>query len=142
MTTPTDGESDAEWMSAAEAIAFLPFGVRAICKHAKAGLVKARAKLFISDDGRRFSDCDIPSEFWWAEGEAALEQDWTTGHFRTSALGRGYGSLEAFGVRFRRSEIEQLKPVSAAPKARAESPSRAPALQKVFIGHGRSLLWR
>jgi predicted nucleotide-binding protein len=140
MTTPTDGESDAEWLSAAEVIAFLPHRMRAICKHARAGLVRTRAKLFI-DTGRRDSDCEIPADFWWAEGGDALEQDWVTGHFRTTIFGRTDIRVEAFGVQFRRSEIEQLKPQSTAPNAAAASPSRTPAQQKVFIGHGHSSEW-
>ena len=162
MTTPTDGESDADWMSAVEAIALLP-SRRAICRHARARLVKARAKLFIAYDGRRFSDCDIPSDFWWAEGDEALEQDWTTGHFRTSAFGRAFGREEAFGVRFRRSDILQLKPASARAAGSLTSnampgsleptpataltsigslePSPSPAQRTVFIGHGHSSEW-
>ena len=48
MTTPTDGE----WMSAYEALQFLQLpqtdATKAICDRAQVGLIKARAKLFIS----------------------------------------------------------------------------------------------
>jgi predicted nucleotide-binding protein len=143
-TPSSSTQTPAEWMSAAEALAFLDGRARSICQHAKAGLVKARAKLFIAG-GRRDSDCEIPPDFWWAEGEEALEQDWATGHFKTTPprdrLGVGI-YLEAFGVQFRRLEIEQLKPHQAtAVKARATSPSQEPAKQKIFIGHGHSSEW-
>ena len=117
MTTPTDGESDAEWMSAAEAITFLgpnrDYGGVAICRHAKAGLVKARAKLLIGAGKRRSGD--IPPDFWWAEGGEALVQDWTTGYFKTQPPGAAipYSSVEAFSVEFRRSDILQLRTASA-----------------------------
>jgi predicted nucleotide-binding protein len=142
MTTPTDGGGDAEWMSAAEAIALLPFRMRAICAHAKAGLVKTHAKLFI-DAGRHSADCDVPPEFWWAEGGDALQQDWASGHFVTWVRNHTV-RLEAFGVEFRRSDIiEHLKPASGATKTRTITPtkSRASTGQTVFIGHGHSPEW-
>jgi hypothetical protein len=108
MTTPTDGE----WMSAYEALQFLQLlrtdAARAICARARAGLVKARAKLLIYG-GQRHYDADVPPHFWWEEGEEALKQDWPTGDFAT--WNRHYTvRQEAFGVEFRRSDIEQLKP--------------------------------
>ena len=82
-------------------------------------------------------DVEIPREFWSRSDEAQWH-DWPTGHFKTT-FNDGY--FEAFGVQFRRSDIEQLKLQSTAPKARAPSPSQAPAKQKVFIGHGHSSEW-
>jgi hypothetical protein len=120
-----------EWMSAWEAISLLPHGTRAICSHAKAELVRARARLLIWGDERR-SNADVPSGFWWAEGDEALTQDWRTGHFETY-LNHGSLRVQAFGVEFRRSDIEQLKPVTA---AKARPPSGAGVLSSVPSGAG------
>jgi hypothetical protein len=106
-----------EWISAASALALLglnfEIGKRAICKRAHAGLVKARSQRFIHD-GRPTDDVDIPVEFWWAEGERALNQNWATGDFDTWINHEIH--LEAFGVIFRRSDIERLNPVPTAIK--------------------------
>jgi Predicted nucleotide-binding protein containing TIR-like domain len=127
-----------EWISAASALALLglnfEIGKRAICKRAHAGLVKARAQRFIHD-GRPTDDVDIPVEFWWAEGERALHQNWATGDFDTWINYEIH--LEAFGVTFRRFDIERLNPVPTAIKGQ----KMRVAEQKIFIGHGHSLVW-
>ena len=71
MITPTDGA----WMSAKEALEYLRSrgvnavdAISAICTHAHAGLVAARAKTFICNESKRRSEYDVPDEFWWAEG--------------------------------------------------------------------------
>ena len=141
MTTPTDGENDVEWMSAYEALQFLqlPDAEGAICRRAFAGLIKARATLLIFQD-KEEADAEVPREFWWAKGGDALTQDWASGDFETY-INHHSVRLQAFGVTFRRPDIEQLKPELTALKARAASPSQAPAKQKVFIGHGHSSEW-
>jgi hypothetical protein len=107
--TPTS--ENEEWISAASAIALLGMdnlpGARTICKRAHAGLIKARAERFIRD-GRSADNVDVPVEFWWAEGGAALDQNWATGDFDTWIDQRI--RLQAFGVTFRRSDIERSKP--------------------------------
>src|SRR6188474_3043240 len=40
------------------------------------------AKLFTVGDKRR-EDGPVPAEFWWADGGAALDQDWAVGDFST-----------------------------------------------------------
>ena len=117
---PTDGD---DWITAREATELLPHSTRAICAHAREGLIGARAKLLIWG-GKRHSKVDVPREFWWADGEEALEQDWRTGRFVTW-IRNGTVRLEAFMVEFRRADIEQLKPASAAKAA----PSRAARLR-------------
>jgi hypothetical protein len=82
-------------------------GTRTICKRAHAGMIKARAERFIRD-GQSADNINIPFEFWWAEGEAALQQNWTTGDFDTWIDHRIH--LQAFGVTFCRSDIERSKP--------------------------------
>jgi predicted nucleotide-binding protein len=147
MTTPTDGD---DWMTAAEAIQFLdlPLDVAtsSICRRAHAGLIKARAKLFLSF-GKEQTDFDVPREFWWAEGGAALEQNWISGDSETwvkkteqlmTGRVRREGPEQAFGVTFRRADIEQLKSASktaaSAPAASTTPAQTAPPT--VFIGHG------
>ncbi|MGC1779927.1 MAG: nucleotide-binding protein [Xanthobacteraceae bacterium] len=130
-----------EWISAVAAVALLGMkhlsGTRAICKRAHVGLIKARAERFVRD-GRSADSADVPAEFWWAEGEAALHQNWTTGDFDTWIDHRIH--LQAFGVKFRRSDIERSKPPPVVENAL--SPASTPTGEKVFIGHGRSLMWR
>ena len=154
-----------EWISAANAVALLGMkhlpGTRTICTRAHAGMIKARAERLIRD-GRSADNVNVPFEFWWAEGEAALHQNWTTGDFETWIDNRIY--LQAFGVTFWRSDIERLKPAPlaenatsqaltisqsrAASKAEAvlsgtpEEPSRGPGpapddLGTVFISYSR-----
>jgi hypothetical protein len=75
-----------EWISAATALALLRMNyvvaTRTICKCAHVGLINARAARFIHS-GQPSDNVDVPSEFWWAEGERALTQNWETGDFET-----------------------------------------------------------
>jgi predicted nucleotide-binding protein len=139
-----------EWISAASALSLLGMkdwllGTGTICKRAHAGLIQARAERFIHDD-KSADDVDIPIEFWWAEGNAALTQNWTTGDFDTW-VGRGIDriQLQAFGVTFRRSDIERLRPAFTPASTPAtgldERQKVTTARQKIFIGHGHSLVW-
>jgi predicted nucleotide-binding protein len=134
-----------EWISAASALDLVamryPRDVQTICRRAHAGLIKARAAHFIRD-GRSTDNVDVPAEFWWAEGGAALDQNWTTGDFTTSIDDR---RLQAFGVTFRRSDIERLRPAptaATATKVVNDRQKMTAAEQKIFIGHGHSLVWR
>src|SRR5277367_3491811 len=119
-------KKDEEWISATSAVALLgmthSLGTRTICKRAHAGLIKARAERFICD-GRSADNIDVPVEFWWAEGEAALDQNWTTGDFDTWIDHRIH--LQAFGVTFRRSDIERSRPAPLVENA--ASPALPPA---------------
>jgi len=122
-----------EWISASKALDLLGrrLGSRiAICTRAHAGMVKARAKRFIQAS-KKFDNVEVPSEFWWAKGHEALDQDWQTGDFDTWIDHKCH--WQAFGVEFLRSDIESMSTV------RKKEPKMAG--NKVFIGHGRSLLW-
>jgi predicted nucleotide-binding protein len=135
MTTPTDGE----WMSAQEALDYLgpppfPNGARAICRNAGAKLVRAKARRFLVHGTPDDDDVEIPHEFWLAlaKNDEAPWQDWKTGYFETTFNDVRF---EAFGVQFRRLDIEQL---NARPPAGAGVLSPAPiASRKVFLVHGR-----
>jgi hypothetical protein len=110
-----------EWISAAEAFKLVAAATsissaqRAICVRANAGLIRAKAMRFMMD-GKAKDDFEIPKEFWWAGGEAALEQNWQTGDFETWIDRELH--LKAFGVTFLRADIEAL----AAPGAAARQP--------------------
>lgn len=127
-------QSDDEWISAAEAVRLLKLAFnseliaqRTICKRAHAGLIRSRAQKFLEDgvenimenEASNRVDWELDSEFWWADGEAALEQNWTIGDFDTW---QGQSHLEAFGVTFLRADIEKLIPATP-PSAPASAPT-------------------
>jgi hypothetical protein len=120
-----------EWISAATAVALLGMeqllATRTICKRAHAGLIKARAERFIRD-GRPADDVDVPVELWWAEGGAALDQNWTTGDFDTWIDQRIH--LQAFGVTFRRSDIKRPKPAPLVENTASPALTPARALER------------
>jgi hypothetical protein len=124
--TPVPEEE--EWISAADALALLgigrSLGISTICKRAHAGLIKARADRFIHNGGRMRDNYDIPVQFWWAGGGPALHQNWTTGDFETWVKGGIH--LQAFGVKFRRADIERARPTPAVPNVvstKADAPN-------------------
>jgi hypothetical protein len=80
---------------------------KSICTRANAGLIRARARRVIMGS-EQADECDVPTKFWWARGEAALEQNWATGDFETWIDG-GTHCL-AFGVEFLRTDIVAMVP--------------------------------
>lgn len=101
-----------DWVTAANAVKMLAprfstyAATRRICERAHAGLVRARAEHFQLGD-RSTENFDIPKKFWWAEGEVALTQDWAAGDFSTWV---DDVQFKAFGVTFRRVDLEKLAP--------------------------------
>ncbi len=88
----------------------------ALCKRAHAGLLKSQAQLYLAPD-QRLERVPVPAGFWWAEGEEALEQDWTHGDFSTWIDERF--ELKAFGVEFDFQGIQSMMtPQRAASAAR------------------------
>lgn len=71
--------------------------ITSICSRAHSGLLVARARLFITERGR-FESTLIPTQFWWATGHEALEQDWEAGDFSTWIDRESH--WQAFGVEF------------------------------------------
>jgi predicted nucleotide-binding protein len=134
-------EEKKQWITAANALALLAMkhgaAVRTICTRAHAGLIKARAERFIRD-GQSADNVDVPAEFWWAKGEAALHQIWETGDFDTW-IDRQSVHLQAFGVTFRRSDIERSRTTRVSAD---EERQKMAAAGKIFIGHGGSPVWR
>jgi Predicted nucleotide-binding protein containing TIR-like domain len=131
-----------EWISFRHALAL--FGVNyltgssTIFKRANAGMIKARAERFIRD-GQAVDHEDVPAEFWWVEGLNARVQNWEAGDFET--IDRGDTHLQAFGVTFRRSDIERAMPSPPLSLAGHERRQNMTAGKHIFIGHGQSLIW-
>lgn len=113
-------DNTADWISAHEAYELVyernrdPDAALTISKHAHAGLVRARAHLFVRKlaaargvpEELRQEGAELPAEFWWADGEAGLEQDWEAGEFTTWIDSKF--KWRAFGVKFDRSGIEAM----------------------------------
>jgi hypothetical protein len=138
-------ESEEEWISAAEAAKLLKpvfnsqyLAQMTICKRAHGGLIRARAERFMidgveqimRDENRTVINFDIRKEFWWAEGNAALTQNWPVGDFDTW-VERGEVHLQAFGVSFLRADIEKIIP---ADKRAPAEPVPAPSIPNVPVG--------
>lgn len=102
-----------------------------MAQRAHVGLLRARADLMVIGGGDRHSDVLVPAEFWWAEGESALQQNWEVGDFSTWIDRRV--QIKVFGVRFLRRDILQMLPARLA--LAEPSPPREPA------GRPMSALW-
>jgi hypothetical protein len=147
-------ESPVEWIAARDALALVmktrslgsPPSDWAIAKRAHAGLVQSRARLFQFETRGGYGNkqnnekefCDLPKEFWWAEGHEAMKADWPSGDFSTW-IDKTF-QWQAYGVEFAKRDIEAMigpcaetvQVVSVAPEApqlEGRSPSRARALE-------------
>jgi hypothetical protein len=135
-----------DWISAANAVALLKPILSAyeaqmtICQRAHNGLIRARAERFMRDD-KADDNLEVPRRFWHAEGHQALQQNWTTGDFSTW-IEHGNVHLRAFGVTFARADIERLLSGAAEQSKPAPAKPSGKIGANVFIGHGRSLVWR
>jgi integrase len=102
-----------EWITAATALRYLsdqPYTYneqRTICERAHSGLIQSRAETLLWN-GEEHSLTRIPKEFWWAEGQEALTQDWVTGDFATWIDQKI--EVKAFGVCFDFLAIADLLP--------------------------------
>lgn len=122
---------EAEWISAAKAVELVSHAngplvaAKAICKRAHAGLVEARAELLLWGSQRSESG-PVPEAFWWAQGEAALKQNWPLGDFETWINQRIH--CRAFGVEFKNSDVQKMLPRGASlPFSRSEPGNYASA---------------
>lgn len=87
-----------------------------ICSRAAEGILKARAQIYITPHERTEKKL-VPAEFWWAQGDAALDQNWETGDFSTWI--KQTFELKAFGVEFDLLGLKQmLSPLRGAEIAR------------------------
>lgn len=112
------------------------FAAQTICGRACDGLVTARARRYVRGP-TILDDYLIPTNFWWARGDRSLSQNWAAGDFET-AMGRDRTVCRAYGVQFRRTDIEAILPKVVEPM-----PSTASAIQPPARGSGRraSELW-
>jgi predicted nucleotide-binding protein len=133
------GDSE-DWIGAADAITLLKPVIHAtmaamtIAARANDGVIRSRAARFIR--GRHVQDdIEVPPQFWWARGHAALEQNWRTGDFETWIENREHWRV--YGVRFLRSQIEDMIPNHVGNAASSAKPRSAfPTTAKVFVVHG------
>lgn len=95
-----------QWISAREAND-LCGNSYAICERLYAGLIESRAQLILIDQ-ERFEEKKLPSKFWWACGQAALDQNWDTGDFSTWIDRDKH--WRAFGVRLSLAGILDMLP--------------------------------
>src|SRR3954464_12515986 len=92
-----------QWITAAKALAIVaehssPSLARiGLCSrpHGNRGATKPK---LVTLGGRGHEDSPVPADFWWADGGAALVQDWSVGDFSTW-INRKVES-KAFGVLF------------------------------------------
>ncbi len=85
-------------------------------------------------------DVAVPSEVWWARGNQALKQNWSTGDFETW-IGQTV-QYRAYGVKFLRSDIMSMVPSDALMRVADTQVTQAKKGEKIFIGHGHSNAWR
>lgn len=137
-----------EWITAAEAMKLVgavmgkQMAAEAICSRARDGLIAARAIRFIKA-GEASNNVNVPAEFWWAGGHEALTQNWVSGDFETW-INHGVVQLKAYGVTFRRADIERLLPGQSekqndvsGPQSHAKADGTMPNSNRVFVVHGR-----
>ena len=120
-----------QWISAQKARTILAevngqrLAELAICRSAHIGTLKSRARVLTSGV-KSSSEELIPKEFWWAEGDAALTQDWAVGDFETWIDRRWH--IKALGVEFNFIDLrEALEPERAAIVARELSVAGNPS---------------
>lgn len=107
------GFDEDEWLTAADTMAQVGGAMGqhtaalTICGRAHDELVRTRAERFIKHQAS-FEHVELPSQFWWAEGHEARDQNWVSGDFSTW-INRTY-QWKAYGVRFNRADIEALLP--------------------------------
>jgi predicted nucleotide-binding protein len=114
-----------------------------ICERAHDELISARAvRLVVENHNWRpvkiteLNDVEVPPDFWWARGNQALKQNWSTGDFETW-IGQTV-QYRAYGVKFLRSDIMNMVPSDA---LKGAADTQAKKGEKIFIGHGHSLVW-
>ncbi len=102
-----------EWIKAPLALRYVSGGttdhsaMMRICERAHSGLIAAKADLVIAGEQRE-RDYLLGKGFWWAEGNAALEQDWLAGDFSTCIDQKI--RVQAFGVSFDFTALSDLVP--------------------------------
>jgi hypothetical protein len=105
-----------EWVSSASALSLLaqtsahPEPTELLLRRLSAGILGAKAQKYTTAVS---SDCDtaIPPGFWGGSKEPFAELDWIAGDF---AFGLSENSRAAYGVRFRRDQMDQISDIARA----------------------------
>ena len=127
-----------EWISAVETLKRATSALGrsqtplTIAKRAYVGLIRTRAVRFIKGE-EEYRNVDLPIEFWWAKGHAALTQDWVSGDFDIW-IDKGC-HWQAYGVEFNRKDVEKML-------EGVEILEPAPVKSKQIKGRGRSEDWK
>ena len=116
-----------EWITAREAREMVSPGCEqdgahtdAICHRAKAGLVRAKAKLWQWSEAGEEHDYEIPRGFWDVN---ELEHNWSQGDFtNTTCVDGPEYHFKAFGVTFERTGIEAMSSPPVASTIASPSP--------------------
>jgi predicted nucleotide-binding protein len=134
-----------DWITAREAVKLLKpvtggeySAQKTICERANDGLIRSRAARFVAGKNKEQDDVELLRPFWRHRGGDALKQNWRTGDFEMWADRDTH--CRAYGVQFFREDIMKIVPASLA----AEQPdvqASKPRGEKIFIGHGHSLVW-
>jgi hypothetical protein len=141
-------DDNEKWISARDAVKLLKpvtggeySAQMTICERANDGLIRSRAGRFIYDTQRK-DDFELPEWFWWARGGAALTANWNTGYFETTHHRFRYDSVNcrAYDVQFLRADIMKMVLASSAVEQPNAQTTKPPG-EKIFVGHGRSLVW-
>jgi predicted nucleotide-binding protein len=152
----TDDSKD--WINAREALRLLKpvaggeySAQMTICARAKDGLIRSRSArcILYTRSVRRsevvvsqtpFGDFEIPAEWWWAACKNPARSNWSVGDLE---LGAEDGTTsKAYAVQFLRADIMKMVPASSNAPQEHEVQTAKPRSEKIFIGHGHSLVWR
>ena len=95
----------------------------ALCRRAREGLIRARARVLVVGD-RRSEDDLVPAEFWSTGQRAGLAQNWAAGDFSGKTGSLGTDRWQAFDVTFALSGVLDFLPFEqrAVPLAVYRSP--------------------
>lgn len=130
-----------EWIDSYNALKLVAsidrFAAHTICGRACDGLLTARARRYVRGS-TILDNYLVPTNFRWARGDRSLAQNWAAGDFETP-MGMDRTVCRAYGVQFRRTDIEAILPRDATPRV-TEGANGASA---VPTGAGRkpSNLW-
>ncbi len=111
---------DDEWLSAKETMRLAVGQLNSvsgasgtICSRAHDGLIRTRARR-LAIGSQTHDNREVPLRFWWARGEAALDQNWVTGDFETWLDQKIH--MRAYGVEFRKDDVLLMLGLNSVPQ--------------------------
>lgn len=125
-----------EWLSASETMRLAAPILGAlqarwtIARRAHNGLIRTRAERFVRGN-EACDNVELPIEFWWAEGQEALEQDWIAGDFSTWIDRTEH--WRAFGVTFCSADVIKILPEIDAPQSFLDKASNPPEKAQSWV---------